>query len=209
MLPLPNKLNVFVERTNCYYVGLDCVWHENASVPSMSRLLMKKFNQIQSYCRLYKKEVVVVCNSANIPEEIAGLLLVLRVKIQSVVKTPENTRLYGDYYVNENPKKFLADHTSAVLVLKLKEDEYDIEENEKDTPILELVYKTDKTYNTTTVNPEDTVKDYRKIARPNNDPYGVFDLGEQGRRIFDNYYKRIMIAPEPSPGPKPLRIGNS
>jgi len=46
-------------------------------------------------------------------------------------------------------------------------------------------------------------------APPNNNPYGVFDLGEQGQRVFDNYYQRITQAPEPMDGLKPLKLEGS
>ena len=59
-----------------------------------------------------------------------------------------------------------------------------------------MIYKKSEERHTRTDNPNDVVDAFRKQARPNNSPYAVFDLGEQGRRVYDDYYKRIMIAPE-------------
>lgn len=207
MLPLPSKINVFKRRENFYYVGLDCVLHDDADELQMARLLLNRINSIITYCNKYRKTVVVICNSKNIPEFLVGMLLTLHVKIQSVLKNPKIDRMYGDYYVSQNPKEFLGKTTSVVIVLKEEEDDYYIENNEKDVPIKELIYTSKKDNPIRTDNPVDIVKDFKKIAIPNNSPYSVFDLGRQGQRVFDDYYKRIMIAPEPTSGPKPLRIG--
>lgn len=206
MLPLPSKIEFFRARHNAYYVGLDCVYHQQADELSMAKLVITKLGQIISYCAKYRRSVTVICNSATIPESIAGLLLTLGVKIQSVVKQPEHTRLYGDFYISEAPRSFLAKNTEVILALRGKDDDYDIEDNEKNTPVCDLIYRMAEEKNSRTDNPADVIKEFKKKARPNNDPYGVFDLGQQGTRVYDNYYKRIMIAPESTGKPGPLRI---
>ena len=95
MLPLPSKIDLFAPRHHVYYVGLDCIYHENANETSMAKLVMNKLGQIISYCAKYRRTVTVICNSEHIPETLVGLLLTLHVKIQSVVKDPRYTRLYG------------------------------------------------------------------------------------------------------------------
>lgn len=210
MLPLPTKIETFAKRQGNYYVGLDCVNHKKADTNQMARLLLNKLLQITQYCKKYRKNVVIVCNAHKVPEYIVGVALTLRLQIMSVAKDELQDRLYGDFIVSKTPVEMLTKMCDVILVLKRKESEYEEGTNENDTPFVFLYFGLLNNREITQDNPNTVLRENEmRKAPPNNNPYGVFDLGEQGQRVFDNYYQRITQAPEPMDGLKPLKLEGS
>lgn len=202
---LPIRINSFRPRHQVYYVGIDYVPNPNADKYYISKALMHKIMQISSYCKKYGKSVTAVLNSKNMPDYVPGLLSTLGVSLLSVVDDP-TAPIYGDFFVSESPATFIADNVEVVIVLKDDEAEYDLE---TDTPILYITFPLLSPREKRTDQPNAVVEDFKEEFRSNKDPYAVFDLGEQGERVFDDYVKRIMVAPEPTGVPKPLKLGNS
>lgn len=202
---LPIRINSFRPRHQVYYVGIDCMFNPDADKYYISKALMHKLMQISSYCKKYGKSVTAMLNSRNIPDYLPGLLSTLGVNLMSVVNDPFAS-VYGDFIVNEAPSKFIADNTEVVIVIKGEEDDYEVD---TDTPLVFVTYPLLKIREKRTDEPGEVVEGFKEVFRSNNDPYSVFDLGEQGERVFDDYMERIMEAPEPTGVPKPLRLGNS
>lgn len=201
---LPIQINSFRPRHQVYYIGFDCIPNQDADKYYISKAVMHKLMQVTSYCKRYGKKVTALINSKNMPDYLVGLLSTLGVTTLSVVDDPI-APIFGDFLVTENPAKFIADNTEVVFVAKQNQDDYDIE---TETPIVFIDYPLFKTREKRTDAPGDVVDEFKEVFRSNNDPYGVFDLGEQGERVFDDYMARIMIAPEPTGVPKPIRLGN-
>mgnify|MGYP001031020883 CR=1 FL=1 len=202
---LPIKINSFRPRHQVYYVGIDGVFNAGADKYYISKVLMQKLIQICSYCKKYGKSVTAVLNSKVVPDYIPSLLSTLGVNLLSVVNDPLAT-IYSDFLVNEEPSKFIADNTEVVIVIKGEEDDYDVD---TETPLVFIKYPTLSTREKRTDEPGEVVEGFNEVFRSNNNPYGVFDLGEQGRRVDDDYMERIMQAPEPTGIPKPLRRSSS
>lgn len=209
MRNVPSKIRTFVKHKDKYYVGLDCERLEDADEPMMARLLLHRMLQIKSYCKIYRKGVVVVLNTVKIPESVAKVLMPLQLEIISVTDNEKRGRFYGDYCVSKNPQTFIAKATDVVLAIVPEGSDYDIEDNPKDTPIKLLFYAKALPKITTGVDPVETVHDYKVEKKQNNNPYSVFDLGQQGTRIQDDYYTKIMQAPQVTAVPKALRLTGS
>lgn len=203
----PIPLKVFRPRANTYYAGLDGVF--SASSPAdqtyISRVIVKRLMQLALYCSKYKKQLMLIINTSAVPDYVVSYAATLGIPITCVVSS-HNDYVTGDYYYVENPSKFLADTTSVVYVLKPKGADYNLE-TEREVDLEELEYPIKKVQpSTLTKDPNSVVVKYKVKMKPNSDPYGVFDLGEQGERIPNDYYNQMIEQmPQKAEPPKPLR----
>ncbi len=198
---LPVRLNSFRHRHMTYYVGVECLMEEHADKYYVVKALMQKVMQISSYCRQHGRKVTAILNSKDTPDYVAGILSTLGVECISIVKDAMDP-VVGNFLVKENPRKFIAENAEVVIVIKSGESEYD---TDSDTPIVYITYPLAVPRAKRTDSPGDVIRTQNEKFRSNNNPYGVFDLGEQGERVFDDYMTRIMVAPEPTGVPKPLQ----
>lgn len=209
MKNVPSKIKTFVRHKDKYYVGLDCERLEEADEPMMARLLLHRMLQIKSYCKIYRKGVVVVVNTVKIPESVVKVLVPLQMEVIAVTDNDKRGRFYGDYCKSKNPQTFIAKATDVVLALVPEGSDYDIEDNPKDTPVKLLFYSKANPKIITGVDSMEVVRDYKVVKKQNNNPYNVFDLGQQGTRVQDDYYTKIMQAPQVTAVPKALRLTGS
>ena len=203
------KLRHFRDRHNVYYVGIDGIFLPDADSLFIRQYFIKKMIQIKTYCRKYDKTVCVLVNTTVAPNYLIESLKSLNLKIQSVLKNASEDTIYGNYFVRENPTAFLAKHCEVLFVVKPDGDDVEFEVDSDKVAIHTIVYRKAHVVHPRIDDPMLPVADHEQKSTDNNSPYYMFDLLKQGReRVVDNYYDRVTKAPEPSPGPAPLRMKN-
>jgi hypothetical protein len=209
MITTYTKINTFRPRFDVYYVGLTGVIKQNAFRYFFLRKLVDKLIQITTYCRKYGKTVVVLVDTSSIPAYVLAYLNAVNINHMCVIKS-EDDYMDTNFFLVEDPEVFLSRNTEVVFFLRpigSEEDEMDLD----GAPVKYIDYPAFKEIkpvkgNPNTVVDNDPEKRFQKMA----DAYDVFDLLPQGQIEDLDYYQRIMEnKPEPTEGPKPLRMGKN